>query len=251
MKKIYLSLSLVLMSLAGFAQLSIIDADNGLPAATSYTYEVTPGSPTFTSHFDIHNNSGSPITVRSKRYLITNTSGQEPYYCFGTLCFSYTSNAFYSPTHTSVIAAGGSIPNGQGTYGLAPYFDDFMTYGVSKALYVIYDVNNVNDSVAVEITYEVNAVGLSKIDAKNFNMSNPMPNPSANAVSVKYNFNALPKTSSIKVYNMVGVMVKEIKVEGVEGKAQFDVSNLTDGVYFYSLTVNDKVVSTKRLIVSK
>jgi hypothetical protein len=251
MKKIYLSFALALLSFAGFAQLEMIDVTTGLPSAPSYTFNIEAGSPTFPYEFDIQNNSSSQVTVRSKRYLIVNASGQEAYFCFGTMCYSFNPNPFYSPVATTNIAAGGMIPSGQGTYGLTTDFDDYTVLGSTKVLYVIYNTADPNDSVAVEMNYNVTPVGLAKIDAKNFSMSNPMPNPAVNNVAVKYNFASQPKTSSIKVYNMIGVMVKEVRVEGVEGKAQFDVSGLTDGVYFYSLIVNDKIVSTKRLIVSK
>jgi hypothetical protein len=251
MKKIYLSLALAFLSFAGFAQLEMIDVTTGLTAMPSYTFTIEQGSNTFPYEFDIHNNASNAVTVRSKRYLIQNASGQEAYYCFGAMCYSFNSNPFYSPAATTSISAGGTIPSGAGTYGLTTDFDNYTVLGNTKVLYVIYNTANPNDSVAVEMNYIVSPVGLAKIDAKNFTMSNPMPNPAVNNTAVKYSFASQPKSSSIKVYNMVGMMVKEIRVEGTEGKAQLDVSGLTEGVYFYSLIVNDKVVSTKRLIVSK
>lgn len=251
MKKIYLTFALAFTSVLGYSQLSIIDPNTSSPALPSYTLALANENTTTTLDFEIHNNNTNQVTVKVKRYLVALTSGHEIYYCFGANCYSYDPAPLYIPTQSSNVAAGGTLPNGQGTFGLKTDFDDYGFVGMSKVMYVLYDVNNTADSVALEITYDVSAVGLTKIDAKNFNLSNPMPNPATNNTTLKYNFASTPKTSSIKVFNMIGVLVKEIKVEGVEGKTQIDVSTLSDGVYFYSLYINNKAVSTKRLIVSK
>lgn len=251
MKKIYLTLSLAFASLAGFSQLMIHDANTGMMAQPSYTLSLAADNSTNSMDFEIHNHYSTDVTVKVKRYLVSYTSGHDIYYCFGANCYSADASPVFNPVQSSLVTANGMLPNGQGTFGLKADFEDLGVVGTSKVMYVLYDVNNVNDSIALEITYNVSAVGLSKLDSKNFTVSNPMPNPASSAVTLKYEFNSIPKSSSIKVYNMVGLMVKEIKVEGTEGKAQFDVSGLSDGVYFYSLVVNNKAVSTKRLIVSK
>lgn len=251
MKKIYLLFTLCLGTLASYAQFSIIDVNTGLPALASYSYAVEPNSPTLTVDFDIHNDYGTQKTIKVKRYFIQNAPGQEAYYCFGANCYGYVPDQTFVPIQTSNVAANGMLPSGQGTFGLKTDFDDFGFMGTTKVLYVLYDVNNVNDSVALEMTYVVSAVGIAKLDAKNFSISNPMPNPATSLVSVKHNFSSTPKSASVKIYNMVGVLVKEVKVEGTEGKTQLDVSALNDGVYFYTLVVNDKLISTKKLIVSK
>ncbi|MDP2387143.1 MAG: T9SS type A sorting domain-containing protein [Bacteroidota bacterium] len=251
MKKIYLSLFLGLAYLTGFSQFSLIDTETGLPAASSYTINVELGSPTVSHDFEIHNDYSTQKTIKVKRYLYNYVGTQEIYYCFGVNCYGFVPDAAFVPAQTSNIGAGGMLPNGQGTFGLKTDFDDYGNLGNARVLYVLYDVNNVNDSIAVEMNYAVSAVGIAKLDAKNFSISNPMPNPATSNVSVKYNFSSTPKSALVKIYNMVGNLVKEIKVEGTEGKTQLDVSSLNDGIYFYALVVNDKLISTKKLIVSK
>ncbi|HEY1038487.1 MAG TPA: T9SS type A sorting domain-containing protein [Bacteroidia bacterium] len=251
MKKIYLSLILGLGSLAGYSQFSFIDANTGMPAASSYTINVDANSPTVSHDFEIHNDYSSQKTIRVKRYLLTPVTTQEVYYCFGANCYGAESATVYVPAQTSNIAANGMLPNGQGTFGLKTDFDDYGVIGTTRVLYVMYDVANVNDSIALEMNYVVSTVGLAKLDAKNFMMSNAMPNPASSSVAVKYNFASAPRSASIKIYNMVGSLVREVKVEGVEGKTQLDVSSLNEGIYFYTLVVNDKAISTKKLIVSK
>ncbi len=251
MKKIYLTLFLGLAYLTGFSQFSFIDPNSGLPAEASYTITVEPNSPTISHDFEIHNDYASQKTIKIKRYLLNLVNGQEAYYCFGINCFGFDASPVYVPAQSSVIAAGGVLPNGGGTYGLKTDFDDYNNMGSARVRYVLYDINNISDSISLEMNYVVSAVGLAKLDAKNFTISNPMPNPATSNVSVKHNFTTTPKTASVKIYNMVGTLVKEVKVEGTEGKTQLDVSTLNEGVYFYTLVVNDKLISTKKLIITK
>ena len=43
----------------------------------------------------------------------------------------------------------------------------------------------------------------------------------------------------------------EVVLTRNQGAAQIDASELANGVYFYALVVNEQVLSTKKLVVSK
>jgi len=251
MKKIYLSILLSLGIGAAQAQLRLIDPVTSTDVLSSYTVYIGAGSPTHSFDFELHNDYATSKTIKSRRYLNSYTTGQDVYFCFGTNCYSAFTQPLHAPNQSVTLPSGGMLPNGAGTYGLKTDFDDNMVLGNSQVRYTLYDVNNIADSVSLIINYEVTAVGLAKLDAKNFILSNTVPNPATNNTTVKYNFASQPSKASLKVFNMVGVMVKEIELEGLDGKAQIDVSNLSDGLYFYSLVVNDKIISTKKLVVGK
>jgi hypothetical protein len=52
------------------------------------------------------------------------------------------------------------------------------------------------------------------------------------------------------VYNMLGAVVKTENITDASGAVRMDVSTLENGVYFTSLEVAGKQVSTKRLVVT-
>ncbi len=257
MKKIFtLTIALGLSLFSKAQSFAVYEAGTTTPAQAVYSLTVNSGDPTTSTDLTLKNLTASQITLKVKKYVLSTPPCAEApdiYFCSGSTC--------YQPVNTVSgnlnIAANGQLPNGQGTYGLRADFDNvnsnlFATCcGTSSVLYTVYDVNNVSDSISVRIDYTVVncAIGLVKLDTKNFQMSNAQPNPSNTVTSIKYDFNFNPNTASIKVYNMLGAQIKELKLTGNEGKANLDVSSLSDGLYFYSLIINDKIVTTKKLVV--
>ena len=233
-----------------FAQFQFIDPATGSPANTSYTHYVDLNTIKYTVDFEVKNNYSASKTVKVKRTLISAVTGHDIYYCFGAVCLNPSPLTVYIPSQSATMSANGGLPNGQGTYGLSADLDA-MALGTSVVRYTLFDVNNPNDSIYVDLTYVVTPVGISELTAKNFHLSQPSPNPAINSVSFKYDFNFLPKNSSLKIYDMVGSLVKEEKITGKDGKLNLNLSDLSEGVYFCSLSVNDKMISTRRLIVAR
>lgn len=80
------------------------------------------------------------------------------------------------------------------------------------------------------------------------------PNPAGSGGMVSISF-SLPNTSyvNIKVFNPLGIQVKELTngtFTAGEHSVPLDVSNFNDGVYFYTVRVNDHS-ETKKLTVKK
>ena len=49
---------------------------------------------------------------------------------------------------------------------------------------------------------------------------------------------------------MLGKVIKEIALNDKQGTLKVDVSELKAGIYFYAFMLNDKAITTKKLIVS-
>ena len=79
--------------------------------------------------------------------------------------------------------------------------------------------------------------------------SNPYPNPSDNFTSFDYLLPKATKNSKIVIRNILGIVVKEVKIFNKKGNIKLSTEELTDGIYFYSIIVNDNIFITKRLIV--
>ena len=232
------------------AQFQFIDPSTGSQAGTSYTHYVDLNTIKYTVDFEVKNNYSSSKTVKVKRTLLSSITGHDIYYCFGAVCLNPSPSIVYIPSQSATITANGGLPNGQGTYGLSADIDA-MALGTSVVRYTLYDVNNPNDSIYVDLTYVVTPVGMSELTAKNFSLSQPSPNPAVTTATFRYDFNFAPKTAALKIYNMVGSLVKEEKITGKEGKLSVSSNDMEEGIYFCSLVVNDKIISTRRLVISK
>lgn len=101
------------------------------------------------------------------------------------------------------------------------------------------------------VKYSDNTVSLTKPDKVNNVLSMDVyPNPVMNNAIIKYNLPSIYSDAKIIIRNMVGSIVRsyDINNPGI-GKQQFSVSDMQNGVYFYSLVSKGKNLSTKKMIV--
>ena len=79
---------------------------------------------------------------------------------------------------------------------------------------------------------------------------NVYPNPASQTVQFKVDGNNREDVM-IRVTDALGKEVKRLQVPEHNGVLRMDVSQLNPGVYFYSLTISGKAVSTRRLLVTR
>jgi beta-glucanase (GH16 family) len=83
-------------------------------------------------------------------------------------------------------------------------------------------------------------------------LSQNFPNPFRNGTEISYRVDEKAKTAMINFYNLQGILVKSLPINSFgKSKLQMKEIQFTSGVYFYSLKVNDHIVSTKRMIIIK
>ena len=129
--------------------------------------------------------------------------------------------------------------------GFFPGFQKFC----AKHAYKIYDDEDVL-LTTLTINFNIGMESCELSTKSNLIVDNKKavlyPNPSAGSVTIK-NFS---KGSSLKIIDVLG---KTWKTEQLSGQIyKLDVNNLPDGVYFYSITNKNGVVSpTHKLVVKK
>lgn len=219
-------------------------------AQPSYTFMVQPGDPTWEYEFDVKNNTPMQKSLNCKKTVLANPAGQDIYFCFGVNC--YTPSTYTASPVT--LNSGQSLPYTQNPfhyYGIKAQFDDNMVLGTSIVRYTAFDNANPNDSASVLLTYVVSPSAINTYNAKSFAMSAAFPNPAINNTNIKYDFNQTPANAAIRLFNIAGSLVKEVNLDGNSGKVNLDLTQVQDGVYFYSLFVNGRAVQTKKLIIAR
>ena len=218
-------------------------------AQSNYTRNITDASSGDQFSIDIKNISGSDKTYRIRKTILT-----EPKTCSEPEIFHFCDALNCYGSGSSVSSDDLPIKAGQVvdplSYGISADMDPATCFGTYVVRYTVFNVNNTNDSTSFTLTYMVGTVGISNVETKNFKIGNISPNPVSTSASIKYDFPIVPQSASIKVYNMIGLMVTEIKIDGQKGKVLVDPASLSNGVYFYSLFVNDNIIATKQLIVN-
>ena len=239
MKKIILTLSFVTMLLgAVFSQSLEIYFENELLEPDQ---EITIGGEASSDAIvldaiDVKNTGSSAINVKCIRENIDIVPGTTNSFCWG-LCYPPT-------TDTSAIAvsidAGGIYDEFSGDY--YPNGNE----GASTIKYTYYEEQNPDNKISVVVIYST-TVGVD--DPSNYELSAAYPNPANSFVKFDYNFNEMPANSKVMIYDLLGSKVKEIGINNSFGSLKINTSDLKDGIYFYSLVVNNEATKTQKLII--
>ena len=255
MKKYILALSIVTAGLFKLEaqNLQLIDTTTNAAANASYTFEVDTISG-LSFGLTLKNLSASPVTFKVHEYILSNPNGFGISFCAGSVC----NTPITTTSNNITIAANGTLPiphSASPTYGLTADFNAAVytttAIGSAKVHYVLQDVSNAGDSVAVTITYNVSATAGIKQYAPVYTVSNIAPNPASTNVSLNYDLKNSNQPATLKIYNMLGAVVKTVALETYTSNTKIDVSSLEEGMYFYSVMVGGKAIKTSRLVVSR
>ncbi len=191
---------------------------------------------------DVKNISGNAIDVKAKKVIHEGDTlaGTMNYFCWG-LCFPPFT---YNSPNSLNIAPGAVNEEFYGDY------QPLGVIGVSKITYVFYDMNNTNDSVAVQVEYKASPASVGNQYA-GVKFSEAYPNPAISMVNVDFTLTGNITRASVVVSNMLGCRVKEITLTHISGRIQIPVSELGNGIYFYSLVGNDQVLFTRKFVVKR
>ena len=212
---------------------------------------VVTGETSFTSnnpliqiadHLDVKNISGNSITIKCIKTNLTLPAGAESYYCFAGNCYSVTRDTSSS---SATLTAGQQISfTNSDADAHSGYYDAYGTSGVAEVQYCFYDVNNPTDQTCVTITYDCTATTGVNDFSELTKMSEFYPNP-ANGLT-HFTFNGTK--AQLKIIDILGNEIKALQLEE-PGVKKIDLTDMSKGIYFGKLVINNKVTTIKKLIV--
>jgi hypothetical protein len=82
-------------------------------------------------------------------------------------------------------------------------------------------------------------------------VSHLYPNPAVDFAQVDYQFSGNNQDVKITIYNVLGLVVKEIDLDKDDRSVKISLRELNSGLYMYQLLVDGKPVATKKLMVRK
>lgn len=240
-------LSLIMMAFAGYVSAqSFTFEHNGETVEPGY-YEVIgdidPNTGDMAFAFNIINLTDNSFRIKCDRVILEKSEIGSVSVCMGVDCFA----SFVDNTYADI--EGGSEKEFSSHF--SPLNDNWEPVEGSfvKVQYSFY-VNEGDEPVVLEIYFKYTTASVADYsDNKIF--SNAYPNPAKNVVSFDYDMPNDVQTAAVAIYNMMGqeVLRQDLNIGG--SRLDVNVSDLTDGVYFYSLIVNNQAVKTNKLVVSK
>lgn len=125
------------------------------------------------------------------------------------------------------------------------------TLGTSTAKFIFFDIDNPNDSSYVVVNYILGFLGKPENVIKSISVSNAYPNPVSSTVHIDYKLPANVNNAKMQISNLLGSTVKNIELTSNEGTASISVNDLKNGVYFYSLVINNSATVTRKFVVNR
>ena len=185
---------------------------------------------------DVKNIGSVGMHVKCARENIEIVPGTSNSFCWG-LCYPPTSD---TSAVSVIIDAGGIYDEFSGDY----YPDG--NEGESTVKYTYFNEEDLSDKISVVVKYST-TVGVD--DPANFKLSAAYPNPASSFVKFDYDFQEISANSKVMIYDLLGSTVKEISINNSLGSLKVNTSDLKDGIYFYSLVVNNEPTKTQKLII--
>jgi len=185
------------------------------------------------------NNGTSLLSVKVRKKEISVVAGSQNYFCWGSC---WASSVYTSPD--SVDIAHDSM-----SYAFTGDYKAKDHMGITTIMYTFFDMFNPNDSVCVVVNYDCSMSAVGEIPSENIEFSNAFPNPANDHVAFNYSIPPSLNDCELIIRDLVGNIVSNILITDKTGTLKIYTDKLNNGVYFYSLLVNDKPSFTRKLIV--
>lgn len=247
MKKTLLLFTLVAAAFASTFAQNLHLSNDGVKLGDTVTIWVDPLQETLLDYsMAIHNNTNAGMNVQVARKIITPLTDMQFAFCVGVICYSPETDSCGPDVYQFVPANGASE---QSEFKVTYY--PYQMVGTALVKYNIYDMVNPADSVNVFVQYAAYPAGIAEEAMNGGTVSEIYPNPASTFVTIDYQLTSKVNSAQVKVFNMLGSTVKETNLQLGSDKVRMDISDLNNGVYFYSVLINGDVYSTKKLVVRK
>jgi hypothetical protein len=181
------------------------------------------------------------VTLTVNYFKVDSVVGQPS--GFSYVCSGSQDSCYFVGNSTGCIQISGN-PTVVGEYPLSVY----VTANVTHALLGTF---NAPQSVITSYIIDVdNSASVETLNANKFEVGQNIPNPASGSTTINFT-SPVASTVDFKVYNMLGMVVKNNKIDAVSGlnKINFNTNELSQGVYVYAITNGNSTI-TKRMVVS-
>ena len=96
-----------------------------------------------------------------------------------------------------------------------------------------------------------NSNNLAPENADIYKSLSAYPNPSFDHTTIEYKLPKGVEKGEIIIYNLNGIEIKKYLVDDTFSNLVLDNNDLPSGTYLYSLKTKDKILETKKIVVTK
>lgn len=242
MKKLILSLAVIMVTVFYTnAQSFTLELDGEPIGDTLIIAPDTAGINYLDFELLVTNNTGNGVNIKVARNQISVVENSVNYFCWGAC---YPSEVDSSGMYI-FLAAGATSNPGE----FSAHYEVNGTVGVTVLEYTFYNMDQPEENVKFVLLFDSSPSAINENLLNKIHLSNLYPNPATNFVDINYDLPYEIETASVKIVNILGSVVKEQQINKGMGKLRMDISDINDGIYFYSTFVNGEAIKTQKLII--
>jgi hypothetical protein len=191
----------------------------------------------------VQNTSDQALSWRCRREIISNVTGATNYFCWG-VCFM--ENTDVSPAGIAVSIGPGEVNN-----SFYAHYKPNNNAGMSTIRYCFFNLDDNTEELCYTVNFCVDAECLVNVDEKQevATLNSVKPNPVNDLGAISYSINRHFTQANLFIYNSVGQIVKQEVVQNQQGLLVFNASELANGIYTYSISVDGLMSPMQKLVV--
>ncbi len=245
MKKHYLLILFISVAIFGFSQTSNIHIyDTTGIEITSQSLTISgPSDQLLDAEVLVKQVSGATLDIGCRRYEVgTVISGSYNYFCWWQCYAPQLSGnipVWTAPDPLTMV----SDSMYHNFYG---YHDGKSNPGIATYRYVFYDINNPSDSAYVDIIFDTWPASINELQiTRSIKL---YPNPVKHQAKLTYD---LPVNTQARliVADITGKEVMNTVLQANTGYYTLNAEELKSGIYFYTIVLNNKKITTRKFIV--
>ncbi len=189
----------------------------------------------------VKNNTDRTVNLYVARNILEEVDSTTNYFCWPNTCLP-------SDVDTSYDALSLNPGQSSSEQDFAAHYSPMGHQGITVIKYTFYDGEDANISVSVVVKFDYNTSGINDNEFNNVTFSDAYPNPAKNHMKIDYKVTG-GNSAVLNITNVLGRTIKRIALDVNSTGVVLDISDLTPGLYFYSLKVDNNIIATKKLIV--
>ena len=190
----------------------------------------------------LKNTSDKAITLIIRKVETQIGSTQKNFFCVDNNCLDQR-------TEDYII----KLEPGQTIQNFSIGLEAGLVEGFSAVKYIVYNRSNLSESRQIELNFVVDGKPeKSNIYTSRFiTIHDVYPNPVTDRANIDYQLHSDEVKTKIVIHNILGNALTEYELPYSETKVKILADQLSAGIYFYTLYIDNEGVMTRKLIVKK
>ncbi len=227
-----------------FLSLSPISNAQALEIVSSEeTVSGSPSAQSFKAHVVVKNISDADLIVWASARKVELTEGHKYLFCDLNYCYQSTDGDELLADESFVLGSGEQTGAEVVYIGLEP--NGISGRSIITMKFAI--EGDPFDFIEFTATFDV-LTSVANNPESAFSVSEAMPNPAADMITIKYNIPDINIRSRLSIYDIYGIVIKEIELDQSGRSISVDISNLVPGTYFYRLNSGSEIIGSKFVV---